>query len=525
MSQRILGVDLGAYSVKVAELQTGFRQLQVVALHERLVPPGDLPWQERAAQALADLVSDRQLWESTVFVSLPGSQASLRTLTLPFSDPKKIEPVLPFELESLLPFSLDEVTIDWVELGRTPEATRLLAVAARKDAVRQLIDRVAAAVGAEPRAVFLAPLCYRPLYERLPADGEGEAPTRAIVDIGHLQTNVCMLHGRRVVHARTLSRGGQALTAAIARAYQRPEAEAEAHKHARDVGIYPDGEAPSPKLQQLSEVLLGAADPLCLDLNQTFAAHRAEGGTRPVELLVTGGGARLRGLPALLEARLGIPVRPLPLPVLPGLQPDAQGAEAAALALATALLGVDGRRDLDLRRGELAYKADFSFLRARAMQIAACALAVLAASAVDAYAALYKLRREETQLTERLKKETQEVFGQAMTDPEEVSKRMKLGRKGVDVPTVEATALDLLDEISTKLPGPDKGKIDLTELELRGKKSFLKGTSESATIVDEIAKGLESIECFDDVQKGQIQNLPGDKELKSWSITVSSRCP
>jgi general secretion pathway protein L len=277
-------------------------------------------------------------------------------------------------------------------------------------------------------------------------------------------------------------------------------------------------------MARLAEVLIEALEPLIVDLTATFAALASELGTRPSQLLLCGGTARLRGLDEHLAARLDMTVRTLELPDSPELtRPELRAPGAHAQALAAAMAAVDGRREVDLRKGDLAYKADFSFLRARALQIAACVLAVLAASAVNAYASLYKLRREEGMLSERLKKETAEVFGQPMTDPEEVQKRMSAGKKGGEIPTVEATALDLLEDISKKLPPADKAKIDITELELHAKKSYLKGTSESASVVDDIAKGLESIDCFSGVVKGAIASAQDD--LKSWSVTVNSRCP
>src|SRR5581483_1053765 len=46
-------------------------------------------------------------------VSLPGQLVSTREMGVPFADPKKLRQIVPFEVESQLPFDLEEVAIDY----------------------------------------------------------------------------------------------------------------------------------------------------------------------------------------------------------------------------------------------------------------------------------------------------------------------------------------------------------------------------------------------------------------------------
>src|SRR4051794_39557197 len=126
MAHRILGVDLGAYSVKVAVLETGFRKLVVTRVIERRVPdapppppptegetaPPPSPWLERALTALGHLLDDEGLRDGTTYGALGGERVSLRVLRLPFTDARKIEQVLGFELESQILPSIDELVYD-----------------------------------------------------------------------------------------------------------------------------------------------------------------------------------------------------------------------------------------------------------------------------------------------------------------------------------------------------------------------------------------------------------------------------
>ena len=94
---KIVGVDLGSYSVKVVALEPkGRGAFDVLGYGEALVPPpaegtdalASMP--ERHSTALAELKA-RGLLEGDVFVTgLPGDGAAVRTLTFPFADAKKI---------------------------------------------------------------------------------------------------------------------------------------------------------------------------------------------------------------------------------------------------------------------------------------------------------------------------------------------------------------------------------------------------------------------------------------------------
>ena len=66
-------------------------------------------------------------------------------------------------------------------------------------------------------------------------------------------------------------------------------------------------------------------------------------------------------------------------------------------------------------------------------------------------------------------------------------------------------------------------KLDVSELEIRPKKTFMKGTVDTAAAVDEMAAKLKEIDCFDEVSKGAITEVSGG--AKQFTLTVSAKCP
>jgi hypothetical protein len=98
------------------------------------------------------------------------------------------------------------------------------------------------------------------------------------------------------------------------------------------------------------------------------------------------------------------------------------------------------------------------------------------------------------------------------------------------------TAYDVVDEISKHVPPADKGKLDILELDIKPKKTYIKATAETRAQIDELAGALEKIECFEKVETGKVssvtappsgENAAGDKarEWKQFTLDITTTCP
>jgi len=148
---------------------------------------------------------------------------------------------------------------------------------------------------------------------------------------------------------------------------------------------------------------------------------------------------------------------------------------------------------------------------------------MLLAAGIDMGAKLSSLRTERKSLDKDLKTATQELFGKPREDAEAVTELLRRGFREELAPLPKATAFDLLDQISRKVPPADKIKLDVAELEIRPKKTFIKGTVDTAAAVDEIAGKLKEIDCFDEVTKGAITEVSGG--AKQFTLNVATKCP
>ncbi|HKX13051.1 MAG TPA: pilus assembly protein PilM, partial [bacterium] len=301
MPQTVLGIDLGSYSVKIAQVERGFGEFKLVNFYEvPLVAEEVLSYEQSASAALTKFFEENPIIYDACVLAVPGTMAAFRTLTLPFGNVKKIDQTLEFELETVIPLDLEEVLFDYTLLSTSPQESKVLTAYLRESDFKRFLSSIQVS-GVDPRymGVDTIDLSYLALPGFLPPEG-----LYAILDLGHSKTNLVILEGTKIKGLRCLSWGGHHLTQAIANTLQLPYDKAEAWKHQRaQVAAGSD----DPALQAVYAVV----EDLQQQLKQTLFAFN-EAGERPIEALyLSGGSSRLQGLDSFFSTRLNINVSQL----------------------------------------------------------------------------------------------------------------------------------------------------------------------------------------------------------------------
>jgi len=139
-------------------------------------------------------------------------------------------------------------------------------------------------------------------------------------------------------------------------------------------------------------------------------------------------------------------------------------------------------------------------------------------AAGSAYADLYRLKKAEKLLSQRLVAESSAQFGAPKTAKEVLATKGGAAGGGLS-PLPKASAYDLMLEISNKVPAKDKITIDITQLQIDDQKIDIEGTAKTAENLDLLVTELKKIQCFKSVMPGQTDtNADGSKEFK-LSIT------
>ncbi len=545
---RLLGIDLGSASVKLVLYEGSMRRFLFKGAWARPVAQdlGTPPTEEAREAALRGLLADVLPTDlpPILVMGFPTEHASARLVTLPFSDRAQVDRALPYEVEGMVPFDLDDMVLTSRILELKPGQSRVLAVLADRAAVRQelaLLERV----GVNPRHLVLD------------ADLLAQYATRgvqAVVDFGHSRTIIAFCQDGQLIGARAIERGGREATAALAQAFGLSWEVATDYKHqlplagALSALAWEEDESTSPRaveggaaIRQLAaqdpsardvatdgpQVLRNALEPLLADLRASLIAFEDAQSLGVDEVLVCGGGAEQQGLVELLRANLGVIVRSLV-----GEDEEQDPRKTGALALALGRRSVQGARghELDLRQGEFAWKGDITayagYALYGALGIAAMVMLGIAFWGWQSYA----LSRQRAEIEAQIASTVLAAWPDA-ADPE----RMKDPSTAIAIATEKATeeqaqvdalsgvisevppTLNMLREISDGVPAPGEAKVDVTELTINDESITLRIDTDGFESATQIENSLKMRPMFSSAQGGDSKKV-GD--IVRFTVTI-----
>jgi Tfp pilus assembly PilM family ATPase len=135
--KKIVGIEINAAHIYAAILSASGRSRTIEKLlDEPIAPSNTLSFEERVIHALKALAPKLGTFDE-IRCAIPSSSIVFKELSVPFTGLKKIKTIVPFEVESLLPFSLDQATIDSIVTLEDKEAPRtdILVAAVKNDTI------------------------------------------------------------------------------------------------------------------------------------------------------------------------------------------------------------------------------------------------------------------------------------------------------------------------------------------------------------------------------------------------------
>ena len=344
---RSCGLRIGARRFEVVVLEGNPKKCRIAAsaIGEFPRTPGEpgTPGADAVAEAAAVLhaaVKQHAIPTDNIGLAIDTGLAAFRSLKMPFADRTKIEQVLKFEVESLLPqWNIDDVVVDFHTLESTGDSSDLLVTAVPKAELRRLLDLCAKA-GVEPQEAELEATAM--VNAALAAGVCGVENAQILVHVGEVSTSVVVMDSGKVREMRAIHLG--ALSHELAppggieaeAAPEAPAAEAQAAGSTND---------PADVERRLDQVVRRVRR----ELGRTVSAART---LHPIEAIYVCGVE----VPGLAEGQvLDVPIRPLDVFQAVGDPPQERvGQLVAAYGCALRQLG-GGELHPSLRREELRY--------------------------------------------------------------------------------------------------------------------------------------------------------------------------
>ncbi|HKK16664.1 MAG TPA: pilus assembly protein PilM, partial [Gammaproteobacteria bacterium] len=238
-------------------------------------------------------------------IAVAGSAVITKIITMPanLSD-RDMENQISLEADQYIPFSLEEVSLDFEVIGPSEgneEQVDVLLAASRSENVD---IRVAALEvgGLNAKIVDVEAFALENTIAMMAQDlfGGGHDQTIAIADVGSAVTTFSVLENLKIIYSREQSFGGAQLTEEIQRRYGLSFEEAGMAKKLGKQGGLPDNYEP--------EVLTPFKESMAQQINRAQQFFFSSSQIANIDHLVLAGGcASIPGITEIVEASVGVP--------------------------------------------------------------------------------------------------------------------------------------------------------------------------------------------------------------------------
>ena len=318
-AKKHLGIDIGNHTIKILELSTTAKGVDLVHHAVAPTPPGGFQVSVLAAQ-LKEMLQQHRIKTKQAVASLAGKGIATRRLTVTNIPEEEIQEAVRRQAEELFPFSLGDAMLAFQILERDDSGAQkkyevLVAAATREKVVEHMA--VLREAGLEPVGLMAEPHAVEQLW-RSASLGEDEEGAIAVLDLGAHKTSIHIFEGGRLRFSRYVPTSGDAFTMALTGMIRAGERDielntAQAEKLKREHGISSvkdrgkTGEGIP--LSQLAVRLRPVLEKLETEISRScdYYSFQVQGETI-TRLLLAGGGAQLKGIETFFTDRFDIRV-------------------------------------------------------------------------------------------------------------------------------------------------------------------------------------------------------------------------
>tara|TARA_B110000003_G_scaffold173184_1_gene172807 strand:- start:3508 stop:4638 length:1131 start_codon:yes stop_codon:yes gene_type:complete len=320
-SKTILGVDISSSAIKLIEMEPSRDGFIVIAYGVEPLPEGvtfdrEIVDVAKIARVLQSVYKKSGARSRNVAVAVSGSSIISNYIDVPSSlTSKQVEARVKLEADTIIPFPLDEINLDFAVVGQnitSKDQVRVQVVACQRDYVDRRKEVVELA-GLNPVVVDIESFAFARAYQTL-IDFTQNKPLKnsvltakdeivAIVDIGATQFTFLVLSNQSIIYSVEQPFGGRQLTEDIQRHYNLTWAEAGRAK--RKGGLDAD----------YAEAMLNPFKTLLIEhVTRSIQVFYSSTDTNKIDKLVLSGGvSKTDGLRDQISDAVGIPAEVIDL--------------------------------------------------------------------------------------------------------------------------------------------------------------------------------------------------------------------
>lgn len=304
-----VALDIGSSSIKMVEAtpdKNGYRVLNlgIAPLPESAIQNNMVVDAGPVVDAIRRLIQERGVKSKQVISAVPGRAVIMKKVQMPKQEPAELEANIEFEAQNIIPESLQNVNLDYQVVHESDDGNKMdvLLVAVKKEIINSYTEAIEEA-GLAPAVMDVDYFALENMFETNYGAG-AEKGVIALIHVGAQYTSITLLQNGLAIFTGDLSLGGVYFTENVARQLGIAAEAAEAMK---TTGV---SESSGPL--DVDSVVRSTSEELAEEIRRTVSLYGAvpsedHEGLKAVYL--SGGGAKLAGLRAMIEDRMGVPAR------------------------------------------------------------------------------------------------------------------------------------------------------------------------------------------------------------------------
>ncbi|RJQ13908.1 type IV pilus assembly protein PilM [Candidatus Parcubacteria bacterium] len=308
------GLDITDVTIRAVQLdRIAPHQVRLSSFTEVVLPPGLIEQGEiKSESAVIDVLKDLRkktqfgsLKSKFVVASLPEQDAFMQVVSVPKMKKEEIDQAIRWEVEGNIPVNVEEAYFDWQNVDpikKTPDHTDVLVAASPRHIVDSYVSVLNSANFSIKALEIESTATTRALFP-----GAFSSKPVLVVDLGAARTSFIIFSGSAIRFTSSIPTSGSQMTQAIAQAVGVNADEAEKIK--REAGL--DKTKREGKVfKALEPVLESLISEITKHLSfyKTHSFHEHGQFHNISKIILSGGGANLKGLTAYLGAQFKLSV-------------------------------------------------------------------------------------------------------------------------------------------------------------------------------------------------------------------------
>lgn len=518
-----VGVDIGTYSIKVADIEPTSKSYVIRRVQEFPLSL-DLTRDRKIEiiDTLRTLFAQYDLNQTHFIFGVPQKHISARVLNFPFRERFKVQKAVVPELEDELPFSQEDAVFDVKIIRYLGPSSEVIAMAVPKEPLREVVD-TAHDCGVQPHLISAESLALNNLFERwdLPppekAQVTEEIPVQRqaeiLLHIGHTSTQVLILVDGALAAVRQIDWGAKNVADAIGQKYGLNYLQGMQELRTKGF-ILLDKTQATREQATFSGTIETSLQNLVTDLRMKMIEVQSELNLQWTKGHFSGGGAHLKNLGAFLTQQFQIPFNRFKQFENQATAFDANPhlETVSTVAVGLAIEGLKRPRNpaTNFLKGEFARQSHFfENLWEKwgyTAQVVTAAFFILL---------VYSVLRESLTSTlldksdEALHTQAEAVAGIKKASPERIRKfisqqeKLEKARKQSEKVVRINSALDVFDAITNALPTRERINLEIKRFAVDADMAEVQGYTGSNSEKEDVQKALQRLSL-----SGQAESVP-----------------